>query len=427
MIVIAGAGLAGLSTAYHLKDREYRIFERQARPGGLCRTELSGEYQFDYGGHLLHFRNDYVKNLVRELLGDNTKEIQRNSGIFSKDVLTDFPFQVNLHGLPPEVIRDCLLGFIEALKHAEKAAEPPPDYEGWILHTFGRGIAEHFMLPFNRKFWQVDLKEVLARELLWSIPRPELKDVIEGALGIANSGFGYNASFDYPRQGGIEALVKQFTARVGPVETSREIVEVIPAEKRCILKDGEEVSYDSLVSSMPLPELISRMHGAPAQIKDSAAGLRWVSVLCVNLGIEGPPITDRHWLYFPEEKIPFHRVGVYSNFFKAVQDRHSLYLEISGLPERFEGREGEFEKLAADAFEQSGLMRKANRISLVDHLKINYGYVIFDSHREKHLPGLLEYLRQQSILPIGRYGRWEYSTMEDAILEGQEAALEIIR
>ena len=36
------------------------------------------------------------------------------------------------------------------------------------------------------------------------IPRPSLDDVVRGALGLARDEVGYNATFWYPRQGGIE-------------------------------------------------------------------------------------------------------------------------------------------------------------------------------------------------------------------------------
>ena len=258
MIIIAGAGLAGLSTAFHLGAREYRIVEKDDRPGGLCRTETRGDYQFDRGGHLLHFRDDSIKSFVHDLLGDNRQEFQSNAAVFSKNVLTDYPFQANLHGLPLEVVRDCLVGFVEAMLAAEKGAEKPEDYEGWIEHVFGRGIAEHFMLPFNRKFWQVDLKEVLVGDLAWSIPRPRLVDVVEGALGISKARLGYNVRFDYPKTGGIETLPKKLASEVNPVETNVKVEKVIAGQNRCVLSTGEEIKYGSLVSSMPLPETAYR-------------------------------------------------------------------------------------------------------------------------------------------------------------------------
>ena len=71
MICILGAGLAGLSAAYHLKD-SYIVLEKENAVGGLCRTEFIDGFGFDYVIHILYSSNPYVANLVQnKLLKDN--------------------------------------------------------------------------------------------------------------------------------------------------------------------------------------------------------------------------------------------------------------------------------------------------------------------------------------------------------------------
>jgi protoporphyrinogen oxidase len=282
MILIAGAGLSGLSAAFHLGDREYRIIERAERPGGLCRTEKIGEYSFDYGGHLLHFQGDYARGLVKDLLGDKLKLHRRQSAIFSKGVMTPYPFQVNTHGLPLKVVRECLVGFIEAMIESG-VGEAPDNFHDWILHTFGKGFAEHFFMPWNEKFFKTDLREITDEWTGWSIPRPELRDVINGALGIGDKQFGYNVEFYYPK-GGIEELPKALKGAISrQVETGIELKEVVPEEKLAVISTGEEVHYDRLVSSVPLDRLLSILSGAPDEIKKLGEGLQVLSVLCLNM------------------------------------------------------------------------------------------------------------------------------------------------
>ncbi|HUT53215.1 MAG TPA: FAD-dependent oxidoreductase [bacterium] len=430
MILIAGAGLAGLSTAFHLQDREYRLIERAARPGGLCRTERRGAYAFDYGGHLLHIRGDDVRGLARELLGEKLMRFERKAAIFSKGVTTPYPFQVNTYGLPREVVRDCLAGFVEAMV-AARGREAPENFHDWIFHTFGAGFAEHFFLPFNEKFFKTDLRNLTTEWAGWSIPRPELRDVVNGALGIREREFGYNAEFYYPR-GGIEELPRALAAALArPVEGGTELVEVIPAEKRAVLSSGEEVRYEHLVSSLPLDRLISILRGAPSEIAEAAGGLSVLSVLCVNLGITGPAVSDLHWLYVPEPGINFHRIGFYSNFTELGPGRSALYLEIT-LPGPMSDAEltdiKYFATRAASEFRSLPLYRdQEHKIEEMEPLLIEHGYVVYNRARRERLPGIMAYLRDQGIEPVGRYGRWEYSTMEEAIREGREAAEGLMR
>ena len=105
MIVIVGAGLAGLSTAYHLAGIPYRLFEIEEEVGGLCRSYRRNGFTFDYTGHLLHFRQPEIKRLVEQLLAGKLQKHSRKSFIYSHGTYTEYPFQVNTHGLPPEVVR----------------------------------------------------------------------------------------------------------------------------------------------------------------------------------------------------------------------------------------------------------------------------------------------------------------------------------
>jgi len=122
-VLIIGAGLTGLSTAFHLEKRggiDYSIYEKREKVGGLCRSEyktrpgLKGKFTFDILGHLLHLKKRYTIRRVKELLRKNLISQDRDAQIYSKGVYTGYPFQANIHGLPPKVVKECVFGFIDA-------------------------------------------------------------------------------------------------------------------------------------------------------------------------------------------------------------------------------------------------------------------------------------------------------------------------
>jgi protoporphyrinogen oxidase len=199
MIVIIGAGLAGLSTVYHLSGVPYRLFEQEKEVGGLCRSYQMDGFTFDMTGHLLHFRQAEIRTLVESLLDSRLEKHIRRSFIYSHRTYTEYPFQVNTYGLPPEVVRECLLGFLATLTNPSAPPARPEDrsFKAWILENLGEG---------NEKLWQVSLDELTSDWVSWLVPKPELKDVVNGALGIKDKAFGYNPSFLYPVQGGIGIL-----------------------------------------------------------------------------------------------------------------------------------------------------------------------------------------------------------------------------
>ena len=167
MIVIVGAGIAGLSAAYHLRGRDYQLFEGEPEVGGLCRSQQRDGFTFDLTGHLLHFKDADVRRVVERLLPDQLSSHTRRSSIYSNGVYTEYPFQVNTHGLPTHIIAQCVGGFLRARLKRRRASLSDASLKTWIVERLGRGIADHFMVPFNEKLWGVPLEE------LSRIPRPD--------------------------------------------------------------------------------------------------------------------------------------------------------------------------------------------------------------------------------------------------------------
>ncbi len=425
MIVIIGAGLAGLSTAFHLKGLPYRVFEKEKEAGGLCRSYQKDGFTFDLTGHLLHFRQPEIKALVEDLLPGRLEKHARRSFIYSHETYTEYPFQVNTHGLPPEVVRECLMGFIATLTNPSVSPSPPEDrsFKDWILESLGAGMAKHFMVPFNEKLWQVSLDELTSDWVSWLVPKPELRDVVNGALGIKDKAFGYNPTFLYPVQGGIEALPKAFLPGVQPITYDSELVEVDTGQRRVRFLDGRVEEYEELVSTIPVPELVRRCTDVPQAIREAAEGLRCVSVYNVNLGVARERVSDKHWLYFPEADYPFYRAGFPMNFSSTVcpKGSSSLYVEVSHQPTDVRSP-SELITQVWRGMERAGIFRPDDELLVADVQDIRYAYVLFDRHRARVLPAILAELEGRGIHSIGRYGRWEHTSMEDAIGQGKHLA-----
>jgi protoporphyrinogen oxidase len=427
MILIIGAGLAGLSTAFHLGGRPYRIVEKEKEPGGLCRSYRLDGFTFDMTGHLLHFRKPEIKALIEQLLPDELEKHIRRSYIYSHRTYTEYPFQVNTYGLPPEVVRDCLLGFIATLTKRARRSNEAPSFHDWIMDNLGEGMAKHFMVPFNEKLWQVPLGELTSDWVSWLVPKPELKDVVNGALGIKDKAFGYNASFLYPARGGIQTLPDALFSRVRDVVCSNELMEVNTRRRRATFQDGRTEQYETLVSTIPIPELVRRCTDLPKPICEAAAELRCVSVYSINLGVAREKICDKHWIYFPEPEFPFYRAGFPMNFSPRLGPAgcSSLYVEISHQPTDIMPP-NLLLKRVRQGLEQAGIFRPGEEVRVADIRDIRYAYVLFDQHRSRTLPKILEELERRGIHSIGRYGRWEHSSMEDAIFQGKSLAEKLL-
>jgi protoporphyrinogen oxidase len=430
-VVILGGGLTGLSAALHLGAVGSVVVEREAEPGGLCRSFVEDGFTFDCTGHLLHLRDARFQALVERLAPGAMARHERKARIHSHGVETEYPFQANLRGLPVPIVKECVAGFVEALLRRERQGDPDParaTFREWVEAVFGSGIAAHFMLPYNAKLWRVDLDEIECGWVSWSIPRPTLGEVLEGALGATVRGLGYNPTFLYPKSGGIRALPDAFarhleTTGAAALRTGCDVAAVDARARTVRLVSGETLPYERLISTLPLDVLLKSCSGLPEGIAPAAQRLRAVRVLNICLGIDRPAISAAHWIYFPEPEISFYRIGVPSNLAPGMAPRgcSSIWAEKSLLRDEPFDPAAVVEETVAD-LRRTGILRASDRIVFSRVGVLDPAYVVYDRHRAAHLPALLATLRSHGIDSVGRFGAWEYSSMEGAMRAGALAA-----
>jgi protoporphyrinogen oxidase len=440
MIVILGAGLAGLSAAYHLREagrHDVALYEREVRPCGLTRSHRIGPYTFDHTGHFLHLRDAAIERLASDWLGERLPEIRRSSWIFSHGVYTHYPFQTNTYGLPVDVIKECVLGYVRARYESveipsvpsEQSDAPQPEYsfERWIYENFGPGIAKHFMIPFNEKLWGIHPRHMSTTWMGRFVPPAPIEDVVEGALTGETANVGYNATFRYPTEGGIETFARELSRRVGPIRCEHDAVEIDTHDRRVRFANDEETDYEALISTIPLPQLCARLKPLPDDVREACTKLRWSSVFAVNLGLRTDCTQGRHWVYVPEEQYSFYRVGCYSNAAPtmAPKGHSSVWVETSYTAHRPLDRE-RARRDAIQGLQAMGWLRGEDDIAAEWLLDIPFAYVTFDACHAKATRTIHEYLQQYDIAAAGRYGLWEYSSMEDAIIHGRNAGRRLL-
>ncbi|MBN1913730.1 MAG: FAD-dependent oxidoreductase [Candidatus Omnitrophica bacterium] len=424
-IIIAGGGLAGLSCAWHLQrsNIDCHIFEKEKEPGGLCRSKDINSFTFDYDGHLLHFRHAYAFNLIKGLLGKNLAEHQRSAWICSFGRYTRYPFQANLYGLPLPIIKECLVGFIRASKNGKHSAGKDGDFLSWINNTFGRGIARYFMVPYNSKFWTLPPQKITCAWLDGFIPVPSLQEVVDGTIEENKRQFGYSAQFWYPKKGGVSLVPLSLAASIKNIHTQREITGIDIYNRQVEIAFRHREKYDYLITTLPLPQMVSLIKEIPFKVKRLFGKLKWNSIFNLNLGIEKKDYSGRHWIYFPQKEFCFFRVGFFHNFSDYVcpEGKSALYAEVSYSKQKPIDKKMIVSKIRKD-LDEAGILAAKDRVCAEDVNDIEYGYPIYDKNYQRARSEIIEYLRQYDIFTCGRYGSWKYMSMEDALLDGKNVA-----
>lgn len=428
-VVIVGAGLAGLNCALHLK-RDFRIFERESRVGGLCRTEQRDGFTIDHSGHYLHFKDQAMQAQVAALLKGNLMACQRNSWVFLKGVYTPYPFQAHLYGHGPQLRRDCVLGLFRAQERAQKPSGSRTKRESaaeWVRRTQGDGFARHFMFPFNEKQFHAKLGDLLPAQWGRFLPVLNPQAIVRGALKEHRVQIGYNVHPWHPRRGGIEALPRAMADRLAvPVETRMALTRVRWKERIAEFAGGEQAPYDVLVTTAPLPELLRRLDPVPRQIARACDHLRWIGVLIVHLCVRNPRERKRHWIYFPESRYVFYRFGIPTNINPADAPRgHGVIsAEVSYVPGHRPRNATIIRRVKRDlrALKMLGSDKEIVDVYVAD---FPCAYVVFDRRYDMARNAALRFLARNRILSIGRFGGWVYGGMEDALKEGKTVAEKI--
>lgn len=432
MIVILGGGITGLAAANALADagEECLVVEKEAETGGHCRSIVAGQYAFDMSGHFLHSSDPAMLDWILRIPGIAWTTITRDARVWLRGKMTPYPFQANLRGHDPAFVKRCLAGFAaERIREAVGGEGAHANFAEWLMARFGKEMCRSFFFPYNRKMWRTPLGEMGTEWTAWSVPVPRFEDLLAGARGETREGMGYNATFRYPRRGGIGALPRGLSRPLGSrIRTGVRVDRVNLRRKVVHTSDGKEIPFRAAISTIPLPDLAGRCDGLPSAARQASSALKWVKVLAINLGVAGAGKIPGHWIYVPERSYPFFRTGFLSNVDRAAapEGSASIFVEKSFLPGTAVRVNAEI-SAALRGLRRMGILRRGSIVEERRGVMLDPAYVVFDRFREKAVALLTRELRRRGVILAGRYGAWDYYGMERSMADGMRAARETLR
>ena len=423
-VLIVGGGLTGLVAAEQLETggTPAVVLEREAEPGGACRSLGADGYVFDYTGHLLHVARAETEAYLAELgVWDQLEVHERRAAVVIGGRTTPYPVQINTHGLAAGGAAGLSARFRAGMGGGTGARSPP---------ISGRGCSTDLARVWPALFLPLQL-QALSRRARGAEPRlgGPLRAEAEARGGrgwgprfCTTSAVGYNATFRYPRSGGSACCPTRSPDARDNLQLEREVVRIHLGEGWVELADGERLEWRRLLSTISLPALMDCVvDELPEEVAGARSALRWVRVLNLALGVEGAAPSDEHWLYFPDPELPFYRVGFPSNHGELAPD---------GSPHGVGGAQPRPRRRATSKSWPVPPKRPWSTIDLLDPAAVRVrrvtvldpAYVVFDHQRREAVALLRAFLRRHGVMLAGRWAEWKYSAMEDAILDGMTAA-----
>lgn len=424
-VVVLGTGMAGFGATYRLHAEGITpvMYDKNAYYGGHT-TSFRHEngFIFDVGPHVSYTKDTRIQELFADSVDQQYETIQINLNNYWHGYWPSHPVQIHLHGLPEDVIIKVISDFVEERQAPERTIT---NYADWLYASFGKTFAELFPMQYTRKFHTTVAENMSTDWLGPRIYRPSLEQVLQGALSAEAPQIHYVTHFRYPTEGGFMRYLSKFVP-MGNLKLNHALTSIDPRARELTFANGVVAFYDSLVSSVPLTDLIPMIKGAPTEVVAAASRLACSKCVLVNLAVDRADISEGHMTYFYDQDICFSRLG----FPHMLSPRNAppgcgsiqaevyfsdKYKPLTGTPEDW------IEPVIRD-LRRCGLLREDDKILSREAMLLRFANVIFDLERADALKIVHGYLDEIGIAYCGRYGEWGYQWTDESFKSGEQAA-----
>ncbi len=428
-VAVLGTGMAGFGAGYALETAGvgFALYDKNPDYGGHTWSfRYESGFVFDEGGHISFTKHSRIRDLLAANIDGRHQEPQLKIDNYWHGHRITHPVQCNLRGLPPELIVNVVKDFV-AVQQTPLVAKP--NYAQWLHQAYGKTFAETFPMVYGRKYHTTTMDRLTTDWIGPRMYRPSLDEIVHGAVAGQRASVHYVDTFRYPSFGGfktyLEAFAKRFDLRLG-----HQLSGLDPKRRILRFANGATASYDRVISSIPLPELIPLIDAVPADVLEASRRLAFTTAVLINLGIDRADLSETHITYFYDEDIVFSRVNLPHMFspHNAPPGCGTIQAEVyfSDKYRPFRGRPQELIEPAIADLRRCGFIRDSDRILLKDAAINRYANVIYDHDRAPALQLIHGFLDDIGVDYCGRYGNWDHAWTDEAFMSGEQTAAAVL-
>jgi protoporphyrinogen oxidase len=424
-IAVLGSGMAALGAAHRLRQEgaSYVMFDKGSHPGGHTKTYVyPGDWVFDDGPHVSFTSDERIQEILASQIDGDFNAVPTGVNNYWQGYWVKHPAQCNLHGLPTDLVVSCIEDFVEVSRG------PDPDiatYEDWLYASYGRSFADNFPMLYTRKVHTTEARNLTADWMGPRMYRPELEEVLRGALSPQTPEVHYIDRFRYPMTGGFYSYLRPIHES-SDLRMDHEVVRIVPHERVLEFANGRREAYSGLVSSIPLPVLVPMIDGVPPDVLDAVSALAATSCVIVNVGIDRVEESGNSWTYIYDEDFLITRISYPHRYAPGnVPEGCSAFQCEIYFSDKYRPMTEPAEAFIEPAIEdlrRCGLVEPGDKILLSDAKLSPYAGIIFDHDRPSALSTVHGFLDEHGIRYCGRYGDWAYLWTDHSFTSGEGAA-----
>jgi protoporphyrinogen oxidase len=432
-----------MGSAWRLHELGYKswtLVEGTDDTGGLAKSVVDPNgFTWDHGVHVLFSHFAYFDSMMDMVLKkDQWYGHQRKSPAWMRGRFVGYPVQNNIWQLPDDDLMECLEGLTQvAADNAAGKVSKPKNFQEWIEAGFGKGVAKHFMEPYNFKVWAHQPHEMNTQWVGERVATIDLNRILQNLVYKREDvSWGPNNMFRYPKHGSGHIWDEMWKKLPQDHLFKGKWVNKVQLEEKLLtFEDGTTLPFDSLVSTMPVDKFMA-LTEVPKLQTWAADPKRWLhqTVHLVGVGMEGQVpshLNDTHWVYFPEEEFVFYRLTILSNFSPYMVakpgQQYSIVVEISESAQRPVKVKGLVERVIQDLI-KSKFVNKDAKFATKWHERFEYGYPVPYVDRDLHMHEADDALRPYGVWSRGRFGSWKYevANQDHSFMLGRQAVDNII-
>jgi len=449
MILILGAGLAGISCSYHL-NHNCLVVEKNAHAGGHIYSHQLNGFTWDEGPHVSFTKHQYVKELFASNVDGEYLEYPVYPINYYKGHWVPHPAQSNLFAVPEPLRSKCLVDFLES-RTKEPGETIPANYKEWTDKAFGDTFSNEFVKHYTEKYWTVAPEDLTTDWVGGRVFYPDIDTVKKGSVGPADVSTHYITTVRYPKKGGYYSYTQKM--REGMNVIYNKCVDKIDLQLKTVyFADGSSLQYTKLINTLPLPEFVNFIH-ADSEITLAANKLACSELLLLNFVVNHEAAVDAHWLYVYD----IDKYSTRINFTELLSPENGIKgkcgIQVEVYFSKYKTLEQSVDELISkvtDELIEMKLIKDKTCIVEVNTNYVQYANVIFDHPRREAMDSILQYLTKfgllrenddlepmtdwehklsnvnenelGDIIMAGRFGQWKYYWTDDCVLRGKYIA-----